>query len=244
MNKYFWAMVGMASIISINCFAAGYDPTAIHDRGKQKIIGDLHVTGSLRAGSIDSDIVQSKNINAGDGKISAEGGNFHVISAEQIDTTNLYAKIIKPKKIILPTVYHEVTIKIENQTMYTPDGDSKEQLTSTLKEWLGLVGSAGVQLVSGLPTHDGYSTINFSIRADYSCDYISEKNPGFGPNATFSCDERYVSDGGGAWCNACGDDGAFAVLGNASGGLIQCSVFSPAGGVCYYNYKKYSFDTN
>lgn len=52
MKNILGVSVGLISIISFNGFAAGHDPTAIHDRGKQKIIGELTVTGKLSAGDL------------------------------------------------------------------------------------------------------------------------------------------------------------------------------------------------
>lgn len=51
MKKIFMALVGMVSLCAFDCFAA-HDPVALHDRGNQKLIGNLEVVGKVTANEI------------------------------------------------------------------------------------------------------------------------------------------------------------------------------------------------
>lgn len=64
-----------AACSALQCRASDYDPTAIHDRGSQKLIGSLQVTGSLRAGSMEAQAARANSV-VSQGDISAAGNIY------------------------------------------------------------------------------------------------------------------------------------------------------------------------
>ncbi|MDR0966267.1 MAG: hypothetical protein LBM75_07190 [Myxococcales bacterium] len=210
-----------SGLISINCHASTNDPEAIHDRGKQVLVGDLEIRAPTQT-----------TPSRGSGALVVDGGAA-IAGALTVAGKPVTGGPPILKGAVFPFIYQRPSVKITNQTNYTGDTSSLDSLRSALTAWMGLTGSDPFVLINQIKNSTvDYSTIEFEFGSAYSCTelQLSAQKPNFGTSAVIQCTNGYFYNTGTTvapvyedFCANQSDDGSIGVLrGYGSPAIVEC----------------------